>query len=188
MLEPFLHSLKPARKSILVIDVGGGSTELIFRKANEEAIHGKSFNLGAVRLTEMFLKTDPIANGEYQSLVLHVEKTLKEYGPISPEIVIAVAGTPTTLACISQEIDFIEEKVEGFMLSQEKIQFLIESLGAIKIEQRRKVRGMVPERADLIVAGAAILESCLKLTTKDEVRVSTRGLRFGAALHYKEFI
>jgi exopolyphosphatase/guanosine-5'-triphosphate,3'-diphosphate pyrophosphatase len=176
------------QRNILVIDVGGGSTELIFRKAHEDSINGKSFDVGAVRLTEMFLKSDPISEVEYNTLVTHADEILKAYGSVKPDLVIAVAGTPTTLACVAQDIDFVEDKVEGFILSQYKLRSLIKSLGALTIDQRKRIKGMVPERADVIIAGAAILERCLELTPKTDMRVSTRGLRFGAALHYEEFL
>jgi exopolyphosphatase / guanosine-5'-triphosphate,3'-diphosphate pyrophosphatase len=177
-----------AQHDILVIDVGGGSTELIFRKAGESKIKGKSFDVGCVRLTEMFLKSDPVAPAEYNSLLQYAAKTFANYGTVNPNLVVAVAGTPTTLAAISQKIDFDETKVEGFILTSHEIKRLTKELGDLPLAERKKVKGIEPLRADVIVAGGALLLSALDVAGGDTMRVSTRGLRYGVALNFGEFL
>jgi exopolyphosphatase / guanosine-5'-triphosphate,3'-diphosphate pyrophosphatase len=175
-----------ANKKILVIDVGGGSTELIFREPGKD-IKATSFDVGCVRLTEMFLKNDPVSANEYQALQSYAAKVMNQYGHVSPDLVVAVAGTPTTLACVAQKIDFDEYKVEGYTLTRQKISDLARDLGALPLSERKKVKGLEPLRADVIVTGCALLERGLDLAGRDEMRVSTRGLRYGIALHHEDF-
>lgn len=176
----------PGKIKVLVVDVGGGSTELIYREPGKD-LKMKSYNLGAVRLTEMFLTKDPVDTEELGKLREYTKNILKDYGTIKPDVIIAVAGTPTTLACVDQKIAFQEEKVEGYVLTRQKIKNLTEILGALPLSFRKKTKGLDAMRADVIVAGSAILELCLDLTDSDDMCVSTRGLRYGVALHHKEF-
>ena len=175
------------QKSILVVDVGGGSTELIFREAGAKAIVAKSFDIGCVRLTEMFLKQDPIAIDELNSLSTFASKTLSTFGPVHPESIVAVAGTPTTLACVAQGIDFNEAQVDGYLLTKGQIELLTSRLSSMPLAERKKLKGLEPLRAEVIIAGGALLISALDISGASEMTVSTRGLRYGVALHYKEF-
>lgn len=173
-------------KEILVVDVGGGSTELIYNRF-EKDLKAISFDVGCVRLTEMFLKSDPVDEIEYKSLCDYAMESLRAFGKPNPYCVVAVAGTPTTLACVEQKIDFDETRVDGFRLSLKQIQGLSEKLRHMTLEQRKKVKGLDPLRADVIVAGAALLECALRMMDMDSLIVSVRGLRFGAALNYRLF-
>jgi exopolyphosphatase/guanosine-5'-triphosphate,3'-diphosphate pyrophosphatase len=173
-------------KKIFVVDVGGGSTEFIFREPGKK-LNGKSFDVGCVRLTEMFLTKDPVDEKEYQKLFDYASQVVKGYGRVAPDLVIGVAGTPTTLACVAQGLDFDEEKVEGYQISRAQIAELASRLGSMPLEQRKKLKGLEPLRADVIIAGCALLECALALCGKDKMTVSTRGLRYGVALHHEEF-
>jgi exopolyphosphatase/guanosine-5'-triphosphate,3'-diphosphate pyrophosphatase len=175
-------------KNIFVVDVGGGSTELSHRKANEKEIKAKSFDVGCVRLTEMFLKRDPVSADELQKLNEYGLKVLRQFGFSKSDIVVAVAGTPTTLAAISQKIDFEEHKVEGYILTKEHIKELVQTLGLMTLAERKNVTGLEPLRADVIVAGGVLLLCALEVAQKNEMRVSTRGLRYGLALNYGDFL
>ncbi|MDZ4677341.1 MAG: Ppx/GppA family phosphatase [Oligoflexia bacterium] len=174
------------KRKILVIDVGGGSTELIFSE-NGNTLKERSFDVGCVRQTEIYLKKDPIDFTEYENMKQVVLKVLKEYGRVDPDLIIAVAGTPTTLACIDQKISFDDSKVEGHVLTKSRIQELAKELGSLTLEERKKVKGLEPLRADVIVAGCALLECGLDVAQQSELRVSTRGLRYGVALNYESF-
>jgi exopolyphosphatase / guanosine-5'-triphosphate,3'-diphosphate pyrophosphatase len=174
------------KKKILVVDVGGGSTEFIYREPGGK-IRGHSFDVGCVRLTEMFLKKDPVDSDELEFLSAYAQETIKGYGRVTPDLVVAVAGTPTTLACVAQGIDFNESLVEGYILTRRKIEELSALLGGLPLSQRKSVRGLEPLRADVINAGCVLLLKALDLAGADELRVSTRGLRFGVALHHDEF-
>jgi exopolyphosphatase/guanosine-5'-triphosphate,3'-diphosphate pyrophosphatase len=173
-------------KKILVVDVGGGSTEYIFYEPGK-TLKATSFDVGCVRLTEMFLEADPIDEKELFDLRNHAEKIIAAYGKVQPEIMIAVAGTPTTLACVEQKINFDESKVDGYTLTEESLVNLLECLGQTPLEERKSVIGLEPLRADVIIAGIILLQLSLKLANKSEMTVSTRGLRFGVALKHEEF-
>ena len=179
-----------AQKKILVIDVGGGSTEFIFREPGQKP-KARSFDVGCVRLTEMFLKKDPVEGKELIELSVFAGKTFSAYGQVDPELIVAVAGTPTTLACVAQSLDFDESKVEGYVLTREEILGLMKKLGSMPLEERKKVKGLEPLRADVIVAGGALLAAGLDVAQKNKIqnqmRVSTRGLRYGVALFHEEF-
>lgn len=173
-------------KKILVVDVGGGSTEYIYSEPNKK-IMATSFNVGCVRLTEMFLEKDPIDEKELYDLRAHAEKTIAAYGKVNPDLIIAVAGTPTTLACVEQKIDFDESKVDGYFLTKEKLFDLLQRLSSLSLEKRKSLPGLEPLRADVIIAGIVMLQLSLDLGNKNEMQVSTRGLRYGVALKHEEF-
>ena len=173
-------------KNILVVDVGGGSTEMIYRRSNEK-LHATSFDVGCVRLTEMFLKNDPIDSVELDKLSQYAGGVMNSYGKVNPDLVIAVAGTPTTLACVAQKITFDEKKVEGFKLSKAEIRTICSDLGKLPLSERKKVKGLEPLRADVIIAGGILLNCALNLAGKNELQVSIRGLRYGVALHHDSF-
>lgn len=174
------------KKKVLVVDVGGGSTEYIYFQPGKN-IRATSFDVGCVRLTEMFLESDPIDEKELFELRRHAEKTISKYGSVNPELIIAVAGTPTTLACVDQKIEFDESKVEGFVLTNTKLLNLLEELGSLRLEERKNIKGLEPLRADVIIAGIVLLQISLELAGKQEMVVSTRGLRYGTALRYMDF-
>jgi exopolyphosphatase/guanosine-5'-triphosphate,3'-diphosphate pyrophosphatase len=171
-------------KNLLVVDVGGGSTELIYQPI-KSAGRRTSFNVGCVRLTEMFVKGDVIAPTEIQNIYDHAFKVMKSFGQAPADVAIAVAGTPTTLACVAQGIDFDDSKVEGFIFTRPKLEELVHNLANLPLEKRKAVKGMEPLRADVIVTGGVLLLASLDAVGLNELYVSTRGLRFGAALSYE---
>lgn len=171
--------------SLAVIDVGGGSTEIIAKGPSE--IKGKSLDIGSVRLTEMFITQHPIAKSELDQLENYVRNVLEKNAdelpsPSSVESVIAVAGTPTTLAMIEQGIRFREERVHKFPLPIDKIEEWINKLAKMTVEERQALIGMHPKRADVIVAGAIILKATAQFLKANPVIVSTKGVRYGVAL------
>jgi exopolyphosphatase/guanosine-5'-triphosphate,3'-diphosphate pyrophosphatase len=173
-------------KNIIVIDVGGGSTELIHKSPGKE-LKAQSFDVGVVRLTEMFLKHDPILPTEYAELRKYAVQVLSQYGKPKADIVIGVAGTPTTLACMTQKIVFDDKKIDGFTLTKKEINDWAGKLGALTVEERKKQTGLEPKRADVIVAGCALLDVSLEVCGHDKMLVSTRGLRYGVVLHHELF-
>jgi len=173
-------------KKRLVIDIGGGSTELIVG-VGQKYEAGKSLNLGAVRLTEQFSMRSPLAPARYEEIthfvrthLVHDLNSLMGFAGGLDEI-LAVAGTPTELARI--EIgDFIPEKINGFILTQEKLgQWLSKFREASQDEITTKF-SVHHGRADVILAGTLILSEILKASRFSELKVSTRGVRYGIAL------
>lgn len=169
-------------EDICVIDVGGGSTEIIGK--NKDDIKGTSINLGSVRLTEMFITQHPTPWSEVVQMHLFIEKQLAQHSnmlPTNSYAVVAVAGTPTTLAAIDLAIEYSSENIEGYVLPLEKIKELIETLSTLSLEERLLIKGMDKGREDVILAGASILYKTSQFLGVKEVRVSTKGVRFGLA-------
>jgi exopolyphosphatase/guanosine-5'-triphosphate,3'-diphosphate pyrophosphatase len=170
-------SARDVEEGTLVIDVGGGSTELIVGGPSGISFH-ESYDLGCVRLTERF-PGDPGGAGEY------VRSTLVAEVPeqVSPVQAIGVAGTITQLATVDLGLEREEpEVVHGHRLSAETIERLLERLAAMSVEEIRGVRGMHPDRAPVIVAGTVVVVETLRHFGLEELEVSERDNLYGAAL------
>jgi exopolyphosphatase / guanosine-5'-triphosphate,3'-diphosphate pyrophosphatase len=160
----------------VVIDIGGGSTELIV--AGERV----STELGSVRLTERFLESDPPTAGELEELARAVRSVLEEHD-VSATRGIGVAGTVTSLAALDLELaEYDPNRVHGHRLAQDAVRAQLERLAALPLAERREVPGLEPERAPVIVAGAAILLEVMRHVGLPEIEVSERDLLDGAAL------
>jgi exopolyphosphatase / guanosine-5'-triphosphate,3'-diphosphate pyrophosphatase len=159
----------------LVLDVGGGSTELVL------ADWHRSLDLGCVRLTERFLRSDPPAAGELEACRAHIRSLLP--GEPEPTRAIGVAGTVTTLAVLSLGLD--EEDpglVHGHRMTTEWIAAEADRLAAQTVARLRATRGMHPDRAPVIVAGALVVAETLRRYGLDALEVSEHDLMHGAAL------
>jgi exopolyphosphatase / guanosine-5'-triphosphate,3'-diphosphate pyrophosphatase len=170
----------------LVIDIGGGSTELVIGTRRVVAFH-VSTQAGVVRQTERHLQTDPPTRGELAELAGDVREVLAAAVPAARrdgvEHAIAVAGTPTSLAAIAQELEpYDPDRVQGYVLSAEQCRQILARLAALPLDQRRRVPGLHPDRAPTIVAGVVILLETLKLFGLDRVEVSEHDILRGAAL------
>jgi exopolyphosphatase/guanosine-5'-triphosphate,3'-diphosphate pyrophosphatase len=161
----------------LIVDVGGGSTELIVGGAEGVSFH-ESYDLGCVRLTERF-------PGDPRGAAEQVRSTLAAEVPeqVRPAQAIGVAGTITQLATVDLELEREEpEVVHGHRLSTETIEELLGRLAAMSVEEIRGVRGMHPDRAPVIVAGTVVVLETLWHFGLDELEVSERDNLHGAAL------
>jgi exopolyphosphatase/guanosine-5'-triphosphate,3'-diphosphate pyrophosphatase len=172
---------------IAVIDVGGGSTEII--SEHDGVPRGTSVDVGSVRLTELFLPHHPVGADELARLRAFAANAFAGALPetVAAAEVVAVAGTPTTLAALNEGRAFDETFVHGYVLTADDIERWIGRLAALSVEEREKLPGMEPKRADVLVAGAAILAAGLRALDKRKFTVSTRGVRYGAALAWQEF-
>ena len=173
-------------KSSLVIDIGGGSTELIF--GNELSIYFKaSLQIGSVSTTEQFLKHSPPLKWELEKLRDSIHKMLINIvNREIPENVIAVAGTATTLGCINLELnEFDEKRIEKSVIRKDELNEMINKISELIPEEILKNYGPVMKgREDIILAGAIILFEILKTLGIEKVLVSSRGIRYGAIINY----
>ncbi len=170
----------------LVIDIGGGSTELVIGNGREMEYH-VSNQAGVVRQTERHLRSDPPSDSELDALARDVREILRTGVPESRRRAvsraIAVAGTATSMASIAQELEpYDPDKVEGYVLSVSECRSICKRLAALTVAERRGVRGLHPDRAPTIVAGAIILLETLALFGLGEVEVSEHDILRGAAL------
>ncbi len=171
----------------LVIDVGGGSTELVVGTAAHGAAFHVSTQAGVVRQSERHITTDPPDPAELRALGAEVEARF--VGAVPPatrrsaQAAIGVAGTATSLAAIAQELEpYDPERVEGYMLELGECEGMLSRLVARTGEERRAVPGLHPDRAPTIVAGVVILLAALRCFGLERLEVSERDILHGAAL------
>ena len=172
--------------SSLVIDIGGGSTELIFGNRSE-IFFKKSYPIGSVIATEKYLEHTPPLPKEIEKLDLKLEDIFKEVTEKSkPEKVIAIAGTPTTLVCMVKGLkEFEEAEIDGSDLTAADLQNLVSEIKNLQPEQIKKSFGNVLSgREDIILGGALILKKIIEIIDLDKVMVSSRGIRYGAIINY----
>ena len=165
----------------LILDIGGGSTELIVDE------HHDSLELGSVRQTERFLHGDPPERDELAACAAAVRSVLAERVPDEirrrVDAAIGVAGTLTTLAALDLGLErYDRERVHGHRLSRDGARTQLERLAALPLTERRAVPALEPERAPVIVAGAVILVETLDFFGLDAIEASELDILDGAAL------
>ncbi len=174
------------QEPVLVIDIGGGSTEYVIGTGGEMEFH-VSNQAGVVRQTERHLHTDPPTTEECEALARDARSILADGVPEkwrrAVGHAIAVAGTATSMASIAQElVPYDPDKVEGYVMSVSECREIRDRLAGLTLEERRSVRGLHPDRAPTIVAGTIILLETLALFGLEEFEVSEHDILRGAAL------
>ena len=170
----------------VILDIGGGSTELVFGGPDGVGWHD-SLDIGSVRLTERHLPSDPPTADELTACAAAVRSLLDERVPeqVREEAtaVVGVAGTITSLAALDLGLDeYDRDRVHGHVLPAEGLERQLERLATLPIAERRQIRPLDPERAPVIVAGAVIACKALSFFGVDALEVSERDILDGAAL------
>ena len=161
----------------LVLDIGGGSTELIV-----DDFH-VSLDLGSVRYTERFVHTDPPTPAELEQCAAATRSVLQERVTARADAAVGVAGTVTTLAALDLGLEtYDRERVHGHRLSLDGARLQLDRLATLPLAERREVPALEPERAPVIVAGAVILTETLAFFGLDAIEVSERDILDGIAL------
>jgi exopolyphosphatase/guanosine-5'-triphosphate,3'-diphosphate pyrophosphatase len=156
----------------LVVDVGGGSTELVLGDHDGASSHA-SIDLGCVRLTERF-------GDDLGACAASVRAALPD---LSPAYGIGVAGTVTAIAALDLGlVEYDAERVHGHVLTTDAISTQLERLAALSLDERRRVPGLDPGRAPVIVAGAVVLREALARYGLGAIEVSEHDILHGAAL------
>ncbi len=171
-------------EEVLVVDVGGGSTELIWGKGG--ALHRSiSLDLGAVRLTERFLLSDPVREEECARLTTAIDRELQpllvDWGVGGGfHAIVGIAGTFTTLAAIAKGLRrYSHSEVHGSCLSRAEVARQVQLFKGKTIAERKEIPGLEAKRADVILAGALLIERVMALFRVDQVTVSDQGIRYG---------
>ena len=171
-------------KELLVVDVGGGSTQLIWGRGG--ALHRLiSLNLGSVRLTERFLHSDPVREEECAELTRTIDRGLEplnaDWGQQDKfDAMVGLAGTFTTMAAIEKGLtQYSHSEVHGSRLSRAEVQRQIRLFRGKTIAERKEIPGLEPKRADVILAGALLIDRIMALFHIDRVTVSDQGIRYG---------
>ena len=172
----------------LVVDIGGGSTELVAGGPEGLRFHD-SLDLGCVRLTERFLHADPPTDDELAACAAAVRALLAERvpGDLCPKTVIGVAGTITSIAALDLGLEAYDpDRVHGHVVSSAGALAQRERLAALPLAARRELPALDPDRAPVIVAGAVILHEALEYFDLDAIEASERDILDGAALEAAE--
>ena len=175
----FLGVLKGAdadNNDILVIDIGGGSTEFVFGNINEIKF-AKSENIGALRMTEKFLTTDIVDNYEFDMMSKFIEDDINytiEYlkqNKISK--IVGIGGTITSLSAMNQELEvYSMEKIHNSVVSIDDIKKILQNLKNMTLNDKKTLKGLQSKRADIITAGVEILHIIMKKLEQYEITVS----------------
>jgi exopolyphosphatase/guanosine-5'-triphosphate,3'-diphosphate pyrophosphatase len=173
----------------LVMDVGGGSTEYIFRKDNRPSQQVKciSLPLGALQLTEEFLRDDPPVYDELTKLRNKIDKTILQIPTRIDGELVGIGGTATTLGSMHLGLDIFDRKrIHGLLLTIDDLRAYVKELQEKDLSRRKQIKGLPAERADIILAGAMIILSTMERLNKEVLHINSHGLRYG--LFYRQFM
>lgn len=178
----------PPDEPTLVVDIGGGSTELVIGRG-EKVSFFSSLQAGVVRHTERHLVSDPPNTPQLEALAADIRQMIdvatENARPEDLRVskAIGVAGTPTSLAAIDQELEpYDPEKVHGYELQLPTIQRCLSQLAGLATPERAEIPGLHPDRAPTIVAGTIILIEVMRAFDLDRITVSEHDILYGAAL------
>ncbi|HEX6275623.1 MAG TPA: Ppx/GppA phosphatase family protein [Polyangiaceae bacterium] len=170
---------------VAVFDVGGGSTEIVVGHAADTARidSAKSLDIGSVRLFERHVRSDPPSDAELDAVRRNVDSVLLAEAPIPADAaLVGVAGTVTTLAAVAGAIEpYDAARVHGARITLATVRDVAHRLASLSLAERTKLPGLEPRRADVIVAGALLVERFLTWSQTSELIVSDRGVRWGLA-------
>lgn len=180
-------------EGILVCDPGGGSTELSLGSAEGEGSRrrvdmtaSRSVDVGARRMTERFLHSDPPRPAEIEAARTWAAEEFRPFfGGLDqkPRCLVTLAGTATTLAAMKQQLtEYDTEKVHGYVLSGADVSSMLEELASLPLARRREVTGLEPERAPVIVGGVIVVETVLALSGLSSTTVSEHDILYGIVL------
>jgi len=173
----------------VVIDIGGGSIEVTLGTASH-LTHARSFKLGVIRLTERFVRTDPLSDRDERRLVKHVNKEIGQYldgiAERRFERVIGTSGTILSLGAVALSEDGVEreEALRNRRVPAKAIHRLRKRLSAVDLEARLQLPALDPRRADIAVAGSVLLDCVLRRLGAEEMTLCDLALREGLVLDY----
>ena len=167
---------------VLVFDIGGGSTEIIV--GSRWGIVVRSVDVGCVRMSERFLTMDPpspLAVGRMESYIVgQLKPAIGEILPPGVPLAVGLAGTVTTLSAIKQGLrKYDTSRIHHSHLSRTEVEELFLKLASVDLGERKRVMGIEPGRADVIVGGAAVLRAVMDLACLEDILVSEKDILDG---------
>jgi exopolyphosphatase/guanosine-5'-triphosphate,3'-diphosphate pyrophosphatase len=168
----------------LVVDIGGGSTELVVGSGSEISFHD-SLQAGVVRHSERYIAGDPPAASELEELATDIRGLIEGSvgAGVEARAGIAVAGTPTSLAAVEMELEpYDPSRVHGHTLALPSIQRMLSQLASVPLAERVEIPGLHPDRAPTIVAGVVILVEVMRAFGLEEITVSEHDILYGTAI------
>lgn len=173
-------------ENLLVVDIGGGSTEVVAGRFGEDPIASHSFNIGCRRVTERFFHDDPPTAGQMDAARQWIRETMAPYfeglatAGFAIDRVVAVAGTATSVVSIREAMEVYDSsRVHKAVVAAGELAAIEERLAAEPLEERRTTVGLDPKRAGVIVAGFVILEEVLALAGADAYTASESDILHG---------
>lgn len=183
------YGIDVGNSTAVVVDIGGGSVEVTVGPATEMQL-GRSFKVGAIRLTERFVKTDPLSRGDERKLVKHLGKEMGEYldgiAKRGFDRVIGTSGTILSLGTLAstERGGKPPEDLRNLRVPAKSIRRVRKDLVGADIQKRLAMPGMDPRRADLNVAGSVLLDTILRRLGASEITLCDLALREGLVLDY----
>lgn len=183
---PEARRLLAEGSAVLVADIGGGSTELVLGQGGEIILQ-RSIDVGCVRMSERFLFSDPPGEEEATAMREHIDRALApalgELGGADIALLVGLAGTVTTLSAIRQGLsEYAGELIHGSSLTREEVSGMFREMASRGLEERKAYMGLEPERADVILGGAAVLERLLLGLGMERLLVSEKDILDGLVL------
>jgi exopolyphosphatase/guanosine-5'-triphosphate,3'-diphosphate pyrophosphatase len=184
-----LYGVDVGKESAVVVDIGGGSVEITLGSA-EGARLSRSFKLGVIRLTERYVKSDPISRRDERKLVARIEKQIGDYvseiRAASPRRVIGTSGTILSLGAVAWALENGRPpgELRNLRVPRSALRRLRKTLTRENLAGRLALPGLDPKRADLIVAGSVLFDTVLRLLGADEVTLCDFALREGLVLDF----
>jgi exopolyphosphatase / guanosine-5'-triphosphate,3'-diphosphate pyrophosphatase len=188
-----LSGMEFNNKSHIIMDIGGGSTELILGDGHEPRSLS-STKIGAVRLTTEFIKNDPISNSEFQFLQAYIRGMLErpideikaELNPGEKLRFVGTSGTIETIASIyaRDQLKTVPTTLNGYKISLQYIKELVNRIRKLNIAERTVIPGISEKRAEIILAGALILQEAMVMLGVDSVTICERSLREGVIVDW----
>ena len=175
-----LSALPLKDEEVTAFDTGGGSTEFIFGKG-ERLENRISINLGANRIRETYLLSDPPKKEEIENAGEAVKRELQAAGiKKHGSLLVGIGGTVTTMASVKAKMEVYDaDKIQGSILTKEDIEEEMNLCASMTLEERRHITGLNPKRAEVVTAGALIVDTIIKELGVSSLLVSDRGLRHG---------
>lgn len=170
----------------IVVDIGGGSTEIIYGdKRNID--HRISLDIGAVRLTQLYCKSDRLANEQICQVTKNIRGELDELPDMAHKkaILIGTGGTIKTMATVFSNSDYSDEsKIHGLVVPGSAVNDIFHELANMDVEARKAVKGLDPKRADVIIAGLQILQEVMRKFKASQIKISSAGVLEGFMEQY----
>jgi len=169
-----------------IIDIGGGSTEFVLGE-NGKLTYRRSFQAGTVRCREMFGADGDIIG--VKKTIGYCEELFAEVGDLPHAVYTGIGGTITSVSAMLQEMEIYDPaKIQGSTILLKEAEELLEKLAHMPLEKRRTVKGLQPERADIIIYGMAVLVAAMRMLKAERILVSDADNLEGYAIKYKNVI
>ena len=188
-----LSAMEFNEKPHVIIDIGGGSTELILGNGQEPRSLS-SVKVGAVRMAQQYITTDPISNKELEFLRAYIrgkmERPIEELkGQLTPEETLSLVGTSGTIECLAtihakEKLNTNPNPLQGYGFTTKDLENIVKLLASLDVKKRADLPGMSGRRAEIIIPGAMILLETMKMLQVDSITICERALREGVIVNW----